>query len=673
MTAPAFALARWLPTVGLLGWAGGGVLLGVIASQRRWSPGEVVLAAAGWVAVLAVVAREPVRNLFGPVFWYEVVRVGRRFTTFLFRFLYAGCLSAVLALMYLEWWQRASRAAVVPAHAQSQFAAAFFHTFAVVQYAVLLVLTPAYVAGAITDEKERKTIDYLFTTDLANREIVFGKLAARVSVVVLYVLAGLPLVAFLQLFGGIDPDLVLANTAAALVTAVGLSAVAVAVSAAAKRSRDAILAAYGLLLLYLVTSLLLPVLVRALTRFGGGTLTVLGWQIDLADVTDWYSAGNAFYALPMGTGFGRNFDPTVVNWLLGRYAAFWGVVSAAALGWAVVRLRAVALRQRYGGEKLTTRGATKRAARTLRPVGRRPLVWKEVFVADRRAGAFGVLFRVAVLFLLIGIPAWAVYEVFFSPWAVQRATTFAQKWKDFAEGMNLWVRVWTGVLSFFVFFGTALRAAGAVAGEKDRDTWVSLCTTPVEVGEFLSAKWLGAMLSMRFALGTLAFVWAVGVLLGSVYVFMVPVTLLFLIVFNSAFALAGVWCSISARTALIANVRAFFLSVLMAGGFWAVLLMCCGIPLGITDAGGDAVENLAILPLGATPPFVTGAMPMGSFAKYEETGPGPFHPANITLGPCAPVFGLVVWGVINLVLYRRVTGRLTAEMNRGPAGPDGRR
>ena len=69
---------------------------------------------------------------------------------------------------------------------------------------VVVALTPAFTAAAITDEKERKTLDFLLVTDLSTREIVFGKLAARAGALFTLVLAGLPILSLIQFFGGIE-------------------------------------------------------------------------------------------------------------------------------------------------------------------------------------------------------------------------------------------------------------------------------------------------------------------------------------------------------------------------------------------------------------------------------------------------------------------------------------
>src|SRR5256885_15603527 len=106
---------------------------------------------------------------------------------------------------------------------QADLAEKFFLAFAVTQFLVVVALTPVYVAGTIAVEKERKTLEFLLATDLRNREIVFGKLAARVTNLLMYVFAGLPIVAVLQLFGGIGPNLLLAALAATAANVIGVS------------------------------------------------------------------------------------------------------------------------------------------------------------------------------------------------------------------------------------------------------------------------------------------------------------------------------------------------------------------------------------------------------------------------------------------------------------------
>lgn len=730
MTANLNRLGRYLAPLVLVGWFAGAVAIWLLGRRWQWSPGELVLAGSLWLIVLAAVAREPVRNLFGPVFWYEITRVGRRFSTFLLRFLYVLVVCGVLTLMYTGWrnnlgqeystllfssvcvliecgvfvlmymaWQESlarrfntslfstlcvlvgfgvltliylarsegqerysQSSQSVPPGVLADFATEFFNIFSIIQYGMVLLVTPAYVAGTITDEKERKTIDYLFTTDLANREIVFGKLAARLATVILYVLAGLPVIAFLQLFGGIDPDLALASTAASLVTAVGLSAVAIALSAAMKRSREAILASYGLLALYLVGTIVLSAVMMVWSRGGWTTINLFGWTFNLIDVTDWLAAGNAVLAVPMATRGGTTFDPAVIVSLLGRYVVFWSMVSVLAIGWAVTRLRRVALQQSHG--PVVSKKAVVRQARKRPAMGNAPWVWKEVFTTDRRGGCFGVLFRAVVIGAVAIVPILMIYFIFLDTYRSYRS--FSSKWEDFVDGVNAWVRVSTGVITFLLCLAAALRGASAVAGEKDRDTWVSLCVSPVTVVELLFAKWLGAMLGQRFLLWVLGVIWVIGILTGAVYWFMVPVTLLFLSVFLSGFALAGIWCSISARTALVANVRAFFLAVFMAGGFWLVILFCCIFPMALGRSGpGREFSNVIIMPVAATPPVMTGFLPMGSFKDRRSLGPGPFHPENVDAGPCAPPIGLGVWIAINFGLLTIVRLKLTHEMNRG--------
>ena len=104
------------------------------------------------------------------------------------------------------------------------FAETFFHVFLFCQLIALTIVTPVFAGGSITEEKDRGTLSFLQTSLLSNREIVMGKLAARVVFVLGLALTGLPVLAITLLFGGVDPDLLITSFAAAVMSTVSLAA-----------------------------------------------------------------------------------------------------------------------------------------------------------------------------------------------------------------------------------------------------------------------------------------------------------------------------------------------------------------------------------------------------------------------------------------------------------------
>jgi hypothetical protein len=95
------------------------------------------------------------------------------------------------------------------------------------------------VAGTIAEEKDRKTIEYLLVTDLRNREIVLGKLAARLLHLFAHIAVGLPVLGLIRLLGGVSAEQVgalFAVTASTLLSSAGLSML---VSVHARRAREA--------------------------------------------------------------------------------------------------------------------------------------------------------------------------------------------------------------------------------------------------------------------------------------------------------------------------------------------------------------------------------------------------------------------------------------------------
>ena len=106
------------------------------------------------------------------------------------------------------------------------------------------VVGPALAAGTIAQERERRTMEYLYTTPLSNLEIIIGKLGGRVLQILYLVLSGVPVLALAMLLGGIAPQAIASLTAITLSTVLFVTMVSMAVSAWTAKARDAIIKAY---------------------------------------------------------------------------------------------------------------------------------------------------------------------------------------------------------------------------------------------------------------------------------------------------------------------------------------------------------------------------------------------------------------------------------------------
>src|SRR5207302_384564 len=128
------------------------------------------------------------------------------------------------------------------------------------QIVLLAFITPALTSGAISGERERQTIDLLFVTPLAPFSIIWGKLLASMSFVILLLLLSVPIFSLVFLFGGIELDQVLIAFLVTAVAALTLGIIGLACSTAFKRTLPATVSAYGAAFILLAGSLLFGLL-----------------------------------------------------------------------------------------------------------------------------------------------------------------------------------------------------------------------------------------------------------------------------------------------------------------------------------------------------------------------------------------------------------------------------
>ncbi|MEO6796789.1 MAG: ABC transporter permease [Candidatus Dormibacter sp.] len=135
-----------------------------------------------------------------------------------------------------------------------------FTYLVIFQMVLLTFITPALTAGAISSEREHQTIDLLFVTRIPPFSIIWGKLLASMSFVLLLLLLSVPIFSLVFLFGGIELDQVLAAFLVTAVTALTLGIIGIACSTAFRRTLPATVAAYGAALVLLAGTLLYGVL-----------------------------------------------------------------------------------------------------------------------------------------------------------------------------------------------------------------------------------------------------------------------------------------------------------------------------------------------------------------------------------------------------------------------------
>jgi ABC-type transport system involved in multi-copper enzyme maturation permease subunit len=430
-------------------------------------------------------------------------------------------------------------------------------------------------------------------------------------------------------------------------------------SVLARRSRDAIVVSYLAVIAYVGLSLLSRLLL--VSQLGIADFPSTESPVTVRDVVEWLGAGNpaiAVYHLFNGGSPGGMAPDEVLPALLRNYAIFHLLAAGICSAWAVARLRAVALRQTYG----KTQRASLASALRIRPrVGTSPMVWKEVFVeSGYRLSWFGWIV-VAVLVLASLSPTVFIGIEFFNSYWGGSSYHYRDAWDMLAESMNgAQVRFVGTMVASFLLLSVAVRAAGSISGERERRTLGSLLTTPLDSNSILFGKWLGSMLSVRWALIWLGLIWLLGLLTRGLHVLALPGLIAAWTVYAAFLATLGLWFSTICRTTLRAVLSTVFSAVGLAFGHW--LIWACCIPLSISQPGTvREFDWLWKIQFGITPPL---ALAWLAFYGPEFEDRHFSHDSTSLEVTIFSLLGIVLWALATGGLWavtcyrlRQVTGR----------------
>lgn len=403
--------------------------------------------------------------MLGPHFYYDVIRLARKGWPTLLRVVYLGVLLLSLAVMY-----RLGSGTVRPA-AIAAAARSYALTIIVLQDLLVLVLLPVYVASAIVEEKENQTLEALSITHLTDRELVLGKLGARLLHLGMIVLSSYPLLAFLHLWGNVELPMLLYHAVSTLLLLVTFGSVCIFVSTQSASVFQALSRSYPALL-------------------GGGLVMLL--------VT---------FGLPWVTGaiialLTRNWVAWYAPSLLVLVVVH-ALTTLAALSLAVGAMDRVRRDERRQPRKLTGAFALADRAPPPPPRGRRrrrrseasrihplalpipdaALFWKECL---KDGSSWSLRFRWFPIALALVLAPALVYRL-----------AWMNAGEPFLRQTNFFPLSFT-YTTYFIAMGAYLlvvlfQTTMSVAGEREHDTLVFLLLIPDERRRILFAKWIGPL------------------------------------------------------------------------------------------------------------------------------------------------------------------------------------
>ncbi|MDD3127356.1 MAG: hypothetical protein PHT27_07060 [Candidatus Izemoplasmatales bacterium] len=179
--------------------------------------------------------------LGNPIFRREFISSARSLKLNL---LVGGYLLALGGLLLILWPGGGIQSAV------SESSKQIFSLFYSVNLTLMILLVPAFAATSITYEKENNTYPALFTTLLSPFDIMAGKLAASILLLVLVALLSMPIASICALTGGISLMFVFKLMFLLILTAVTYGLIGLACSSIFERSTSAVLINYILIIIF---------------------------------------------------------------------------------------------------------------------------------------------------------------------------------------------------------------------------------------------------------------------------------------------------------------------------------------------------------------------------------------------------------------------------------------
>lgn len=397
-----------------------------------------------------------------------------------------------------------------------------FQTFSLVQYALVVLITPLIGAGAVVEERKERSLGLLLLTELTYGQIASGKLLARLGVIGLIVLSNVPILSLASMLGGVEWLDVVRVFVLTVATAGSLLGLTIFISSVSSSTVKAAVGSYMVLVVSLVS------------LFGLIELDVSWYQ-------SWHPVVTTVMAVADPLALGGSW------WVSALVQA--GVASVSMVGAALAMRRSV--RSVRGSSETIERG-TAGAVEPAR-VWDNPIAWREWTARGRLWRWVGGTFAVGVVFALLTAAL-----------------------ADSNDDMQVVVMIGINVVLFAFSVFTLSVGASAFAQEKHEQTLELLNLTFLKPWQVVAGKMVAVLRLWLYAVALISPTLVVTTLLSdriSIGAIVAPqVTLLVLMLFLGAM---GTFYSLVAESPLRAALPAIgtFLYIALPLVWWPLLMI----------------------------------------------------------------------------------------------------
>jgi hypothetical protein len=402
----------------------------------------------------------------GPVYLLDRRLVARARWVYLARIAVLLAVLAAFALVNAEVQADPSLGLI---RQQAITGAACFNAIISVSLLTAFLIGPTSVAGAICQDRARGAFDLCLASDLSSREILLGKLFARLWPILGTMIAMLPVVSFATLLGGVDPAMLFGSFLVCCAVAICTSTLAAYFAVRTNRAHEALLSTYGVLFVLVA---LIPILAAFLQSWNVKS-AVFTWALRLNPVRVAFFAGEADGLLGITAS-----EPWGERW---RCIGLLLATTAILTGWTTFRLRSLVLDKRVARHRVELTGkrirSTPRSERDEQLLDRDPIYYRET---RRRSSRLMKVFQVGLL-LITGM---------FCAFSLASLIGNSRGDDEFFVGSSF-------LLTLMISLILAAISPTALSEERSRGDLEVLIASPLTASEIVGGKWRAGMRLVR--------------------------------------------------------------------------------------------------------------------------------------------------------------------------------